>query len=386
MFLLIILWFVFFAGSFGITGFVFLSMRKAVSRPWRINVDDDYKPKISIIVPTYNESAVIAFKLQNLNKLEYPKELTQIIVVDSRSEDQTVNVVDSFIKEESGVNLRIIRDSERRGKSAALNNALKQCEGDVIIVSDADCFWPSGILRESLPFLADPSVGAISGPKLLLNPDQSWVTASEEKYMESHNRIKLGESKINSTVFFEGGFSAYKKGVIDAFDPYNTGADDAGTVMKVLEKNLRAILVPQARFFTTFPVTWEAKVGIKARRGNQLVRVFMKYAGLLAQRRIANSKRVILQNILLYLLTPFMFVLLLVVTAYFLLMFPYLVLAFLLLLVPQVRRSFFEVIQSYIVLLLSIVSVAFGKRTLVWGKPPDRNLATEEMLHNRMLI
>jgi len=386
MFFLIILWLILFALSFGVLGFIFISMKKAAMKPWRIKIDESYRPKVSIVVPTYNESAVIHFKLENLSKLTYPEDLMQIIVVDSNSNDQTVSIVNNFVRQHPEFKIQVLTESERKGKSAALNFALKRCEGDVIIVSDADCFWPSDILNKALSFLADPNVGAISGPKVLLNPEQSWVTKTEDAYLNSANLIKLGESKIGSTLLFEGGFSAYKKEVIEAFDPYNTGSDDSGTIIKIVEKNARAMFVPEAKFFSAFPATWKGKMGLKTRRANQLVRVFGRYTTLLLGKRIKNSKRVISQNVLVYLFSPVMFILLLITTIPLLLIFPYFVAIFLVFLIPKVNTYLFEAVQSYFVLFLTIFSIAFGKKTVIWDKPEDRDLVTEDMLRQRMLI
>ena len=102
-------------------------------------------------------------------------------------------------------------EDERKGKSHALNNALTQCSGEVVIISDADCFWPQDILEKALPYLADPTVGAIAGPKIFFNAQQTWITRMEESYLKSAKFLRLGESKTGSTVFFEGGFSAFKK-------------------------------------------------------------------------------------------------------------------------------------------------------------------------------
>lgn len=386
MFLLIILWLTLFSLSFGVLGFIFISMKNAAMKPWRIKIDKSYKPKVSIVVPTYNESSIIRFKLENLSKVKYPKDLMQTIVVDSNSNDQTLSIVNNFVKHHPEIKIQVLIESERKGKSAALNFALKRCEGDVVIVSDADCFWPSDILNKALPFLADPNVGAISGPKVLLNPEQSWVTKTEDAYLNSANLIKLGESKIGSTLLFEGGFSAYKKEVIEAFDPYNTGSDDSGTIIKIVEKNARAIFVPEARFFSAFPATWKGKMSIKTRRANQLVRVFGKYTALLIGKRLKNSKRVVSQNVLVYLFSPVMFILLLITAIPFLLIFPYFVAIFVVFLIPKLRTYLFETIQSYFVLFLTIFSIAFGKKIVAWDKPEDRGLVTEDMLRQRMLI
>jgi biofilm PGA synthesis N-glycosyltransferase PgaC len=220
---LLALWITLFFLSYGILGLNFLLMRRAAKKPWKLSFNKEYTPRVTIIVPTYNESKAIAYKLKNLSILDYPRNLTQIIVVDSNSEDNTNDQVRGFISQHPDMNIRLLIDSEAKGKSAALNLALKCCEGEIVLISDADCFWPPEILHESLPFLADPNVGAISGQKILLNSGQSWVTKTEDSYLNAVNQMKLGESKLGSTVLFEGGFSAYKKEVLESFDPWNTG-------------------------------------------------------------------------------------------------------------------------------------------------------------------
>jgi len=386
MVFLIILWLIFFILSFGVVGFIYISMRRAALRPWRIRIDESYKPKVSILVPTYNEVAGIRFKLENLNKLEYPDGLKQIIIVDSNSNDRTIDVVSDFIRQHPNVNIQVLVERERRGKSVALNFALKHCKGDVVIVSDADCFWPADILHKALPFLADPNVGAISGPKILLNPQQSWVTKTEDVYLKSMNLLKLGESKLSSTLLFEGGFSAYKKEVLESFDPYNTGSDDCGTIIRVTEKGSRSLFVPEAAFFTAFPVTWKGKISIKIRRASQLVRVFTNYAYLLIRKRIKSAKRVVIQDVFLYLVSPIFFVLLLVTIISLLLKFPYFAVFSLIFLIPKIGFKLFEIVQNYLLLFVGICLLAVNKKFVFWGKPVDRALLTEDMLRQFMLI
>jgi len=386
MFLLIILWLVSFAFSFGVAGFIFVTMSRAAKKPWKLKLDSNFKPKISIIVPTYNEAGIIRFKLENLVKVNYPRDLMQIIVVDSNSEDQTVDIVYEFIRQHPESNIQILRQNERLGKSAALNFALKNCEGEVIVVSDADCFWPSDILEKALPFLADPIVGAVSGPKILLNPTQSWVTKSEDAYLNSMNLLKLGESKVASTLLFEGGFSAFKREIVASFDPYNTGSDDCGSIIPIIEKGYRALLLPEAYFYSSFPTTWREKMYMKLRRANQLIRVFSRYFYLLLNGRIKSSKGIIIKDILLYFVSPLMFILLMVTTISLLLIFPYFATLFLVFLIPKVRIYLFEVVQNYLLLLLAIFSVAIGKNFVTWSKPKDRTIIQGTVLHAYKLI
>ena len=383
-FLITLLLFGFFA--FWPAAFIFYYMKRISRKPWPTKVDDNYKPRISIIVPTYNESSIILFKLINLSRLKYPRNLSEVIIVDSNSSDDTVRLVRQFLEKEQSINIKLLVEEERKGKSHALNYALEHCMGDVIIVSDADCFWPSDILEKAMPFLADPSVGAISGPKVLMNSNQTWVTRLEKGYLKSANVSRVGESKLGSTVFFEGGFSSFKKEAFDSFDPYGTGSDDCGTVIQVIEKNFRAMLVPDAKFYSAFPESFKGKLGIKLRRMNQLVRVFAKYFDLLVRGKVTLSKRTVIPNIFLYLFSPFALVALIVLTVFLVWNFPLLLAFFALLIIPNFRFYFYEILESNILLIIAIFGVTIGRGFSIWGKPQDRIWLTKDVLSQFNLI
>lgn len=384
--LLISVWLLLFFFSFGILGINLVLMKRIAKRPWKIITSGEYRPKVSIIVPTYNESCSIGFKLRNLTRLAYPKQLIQIVIVDSNSEDGTISVIRDFVRNNPEFDFTVIAEEERKGKSAALNLALQYCSGQVIVVSDSDSFWPSDILEKAMPFLADPMVGAVSGPKVLLNANQSWVTRTEELYLKSLNLRRLGESKLGSTLFFEGGFSAFKRNALTAFDQYNTGSDDNGTVIQIIEKNLRAIYLPEAKFFTFFPAIWREKFSVKIRRANQMVRICSTYASLLLRRRIKTSKGIILQDVLLNLLSPFAFVLLVVTSVPLVLQFPYFLFVLLILLLPKIGLVVSEAIQGHLIVFFALISTSFGMKFAKWKIPARENVFCEELLRLNMLI
>ncbi len=386
MLVFLAVWLVFGALALGPPAFIFLYMRRKSGASWPTKVDFGYKPLISIIIPTYNESGIINYKLANTSKLSYPKDLIELIIVDSNSTDDTAQIVKDFAAKEKSLNVKLSVEKERLGKSHALNHALTHCKGEIVIISDADCFWPSDILEKALPYLADPSVGAIGGPKLLFNSKQTWITRMEEGYLRSANFLRVGESKAGSTVFFEGGFSAFKKEAIEKFDPYGTGSDDCGTIIGVIEKNYRAMLVKEAKFYSSFPATFRGKISIKLRRINQLVRVFAKYLDLLVRGKVKGAKSTVIPNTLLYLVSPIAFAVFLFLSAYLVLSYPLLLLFLLALAIPHVRFYVYQILENNLLLFVSILAVLFGKKFSVWAQPDDRFWLTGENLASYNLI
>jgi cellulose synthase/poly-beta-1,6-N-acetylglucosamine synthase-like glycosyltransferase len=382
----IILWVTLAVFSLAPLGLSYIWARHSARKPWNVKIDRDYRPKVSIVVPTFNESKVIDYKLKNLARLDYPRSLTQTIVIDSNSTDSTVDKVQAFMKSNPETGLKVLVEEERRGKSSALNEALKSCNGDIVIISDADCFWPVDILNRTLPYLADPTVGAISGPKRLLNHDASSATRNEETYLTSMNMMKLGESKSSSTMLFEGGFSAYRKDTLQSFDPYSTGSDDSGTVIRLMEKGLKAIMIQEGEFFTVFPKTWRGRFSMKVRRAVQLIRVMEKYANLLLRNKMRVGKSVVAKNVLLYLICPLLFLLLLAMTIYMMIRIPLLLLLMLVFLIPKANTYLIEAILNYTILVYALFSSVPRKKFVVWETSEDRTLLQSAILTEKGLI
>ncbi len=209
-------------------------------KPWGVEVSDDYTPKVTVIIPTYREAGIIRDRLDNIRSQDYPKELMEVIVVDSGSEDGTAEVIEEWASQHRDINLRLIRESRREGKAKALNHALKHVSGDIVVIADADAMWPSGSVREAVRWLADPSIGAVS---CLKRPNAVGPAGVEEGYRRYYNVLRLAESKAYSTPIFHGEFAAFKKDLLEKVGgfPTDIGADDSHTAAKIAIMGYRAI-------------------------------------------------------------------------------------------------------------------------------------------------
>ena len=192
-----------------------------------------------------------------------------------------------------------------------MNHALKSIDAEVIVMSDADCFWPSDILVKALPFLSDPEVGAVCARELILNPQGSWVTKGEQFFDSTVESIRIGESKIHSTVIFHGGFAVFKRDILDEFDG---DVDDSGTALSIIQKDHRTLLLPETGFFTPFPTLWKNKLVIKIRRANQLQHLWAKCLKLMVKGKLRIPKRIAIPEIFLHIFNPLLFVALVATT------------------------------------------------------------------------
>jgi len=104
------------------------------------NKDYKYQPFVSIVVPAYNEARSIEKRIDNLFSLDYPKNKYEIIVVESGSTDDTYQLVKNLIEnnKKTKVTLKLLKESERKGKASAINLAKQHGNGDIILVTDAN--------------------------------------------------------------------------------------------------------------------------------------------------------------------------------------------------------------------------------------------------------
>ena len=111
-------------------------------------------PKLSIIMPAYNEEATIAEIVRKVNSVPLKKRGIdrEIIIVDNRSRDSTLRIAKQLEKKHS--HIKVIRHTRSQGKGGAVKAALKHATGDVIIIQDADLEYnPDDYLKCILPIL-----------------------------------------------------------------------------------------------------------------------------------------------------------------------------------------------------------------------------------------
>jgi len=366
----------------------FLYMRFAKQRLWNLEIHKSHQPKVTILVPMYNEEKTIRLKLENLTKLRYPREKLQILLVNDASTDDTLKEVSSFLKDNS-LNISKVDMASRQGKTRALNLALDYARGEIMVVSDSDAFISPDILNKAMPFFADPTIGALVSREKLLESHISWVSQTEEFYYSLFSEIKLGESKVYSTIMFHGGFAAYRKTLLDKF---NVGTDDSGTALDIVQKGYRTIMIPEAVSFGVEFLAWKDKLNVKVRRATHKVKTWTRCLHLLVKRKLLLPKKIALPGIFLHLFNPIVFLMLFVTTIFLWLSEPLTIVLTIptilsILAIKRLRTMFIEVIQNNFFLLLAILSLLIGKEIIHWKTVQDpRAMIRRDMLEKINLI
>ena len=386
---LLVAWVCIGALFFGVPVTYFLYMKKRSAADWNLDTKKDYMPSTAILIPAYNEEKIIRLKLDNLSQVVYPKDKMEIIVLNDAYSDCTVQEVNRYIANNPTQKISLFDSKEHRGKTGCLNIVLKDIKADVAIISDADCFWPHDILGKALSYLSDPTVGAITGREYLLNPQDTWVTLGEQFYDNTVQAIRIGESKLHSTLFFQGGFAAYKRSVLEEF---NHATDDSGTALDMIQRNKRAILIPEIGFFTVSPAIWRNKVSIKIRRASQLQQLWARCLNLLVHGKLSMPKKIAVSEIFLHIFNPLLLIGFGVLTVLVGVKYPLMGLTLTagvcaIFLVKKTRMTALELLQNNLILLTALSSFLANRKFKLW-KPiqESRSVLNEKTLRENNLI
>lgn len=137
--------------------------------------DYGYRPRVTVMVPCRNEELVAEGLVRCLLALDYPADRLELVIVDDGSDDRTGEILDQLARGDS--RLRVIHRPPNAGggKSGALNSALADAKGEVVVVFDADHKPREDVLRRLVRHFDDPTVGAVQGRCIVRNGDESGL-------------------------------------------------------------------------------------------------------------------------------------------------------------------------------------------------------------------
>jgi len=204
-------------------------------------------PKISIIVPTYNEACVIESKLVSLLGTSYPQNLYEIVVVDSGSSDGTCDIVKKF----GNRGVVLLQQEKRVGKASAINFALKKCKGEIIVLSDANSIFGPNTIKK----LVQKFSSGIGGVQPRLCP-HSNAGLWDKLFYGVHHVYKTLESNVDSVFFVSGELFAFRKMLVTKIDE-NAAADDLEIALSIRRRNYKIKYAPDLKVTEKAPATQE---------------------------------------------------------------------------------------------------------------------------------
>lgn len=197
-------------------------------------------PIVTVQLPIYNEVYVAERLLRSVAAIDYPKNRLEIQVLDD-STDETCALVESVVKElaGNGIDIQHLRRGSRHGfKAGALQYGLERAKGEIVAVFDADFLPPAHILKDTVQYFTDVSVGMIQTRWGHANRYYNMLTRVQSLLLDGHLLIEQTARNRSGRFFnFNGTAGLWRKSCI-----IGAGGWEHDTLTEDLDLSYRAQL------------------------------------------------------------------------------------------------------------------------------------------------
>jgi len=200
----------------GLTGSIFLIFRTFLWFKYKPSPSAgiDEAPHITVVIPAYNEGAMVGKTVDSVATSFYPHEKMEIIVIDDGSSDDTWRrILKSAL---CYPNLVIpVRFPKNRGKRAALEEGFRRAKGEIVVSIDSDSIIDRNSLLAIVGPFRNPKVGAVAGKVIVYNRHEGIIPRMlHVKYTLSFDFLRAAQSTYGTVYCCPGALSAYRLSVV----------------------------------------------------------------------------------------------------------------------------------------------------------------------------
>src|SRR3954464_4190367 len=218
---------------------VYLYMRHKDSQPVEPPAPDPL-PVVTVQLPIYNEMYVADRLIDAVCRLDYPRSLLEIQVLDD-STDETRDIAERAVRRQAadGVDIKYFHREDRTGyKAGALEAGVKTARGEFVAIFDADFLPKADFLHRLLPHFADPRVAMVQARWGHINQDYSLLTKIQSIMLDGHFVLEHGGRNRAGCFFnFNGTAGVWRRAAIE-----DAGGWQHDTLTEDLDLSYRAQL------------------------------------------------------------------------------------------------------------------------------------------------
>jgi hyaluronan synthase len=182
-------------------------------RPFPSATMDD-APRLTVIIPAYNEGVMVGKSIDSLAAAEYPRERLEIFVIDDGSTDDTWEHIQKAAVRHPGL-ITPVRFEKNRGKREALHTGFKQARGEIVITIDSDSVIEPATLLAMAGAFRNPKVGAVAGKVMVYNRRDGIIPRMlHVRFILSFDFLRAAQSTYGTVYCTPGALSAYRVSVI----------------------------------------------------------------------------------------------------------------------------------------------------------------------------
>ncbi len=169
-------------------------------------------PRVTIIIPAYNEGAMVENAIYAAVASDYPADRLEIICIDDGSKDDTWTYMERAARRYPHL-IKAIRFPRNRGKKAGLYAGFTQGRGEFFVTIDSDSVVaPDTIKQVIAPMLQDPKIGAVAGNVKVYNRARSLLARMlAVRFVLAFDFLRASQSMYGCVTCTPGALSAYRK-------------------------------------------------------------------------------------------------------------------------------------------------------------------------------
>lgn len=238
-------------------------------------------PKVTVIVPAYNEGAAVRVALRSALLADYPADKLEILAIDDGSTDDTWEHIQVLTREGAG-RIIAIKQPRNQGKREALRTGFERATGDVVVTVDSDSKLDRHAIRAIVaPIVADPEVAAVAGRVSVLNREANLLTRLlSARFFITFDLARAAQSRYGAVLCTPGALSAYRLSAVrEVLESWSTQtffgapctiAEDRALTTWLLRRGYRSVYQRNAVVDTLMPTDLRrtARMLVRWERGN----------------------------------------------------------------------------------------------------------------------
>jgi len=203
---------------------------------------------ISVVIPTFNKERCILETINAIKNLDYPKDKIEIIVVDDGSKDRTAEIC----REISGI--RFLEKSYNSGKADTVNFGVKNSNGEIIAIIDADSYPDKDSFKKMIGYFDDPETGAVTASCFVRNTGKLIEKLQAIEYFLIAFGRKILDF-VDSVYVTPGSLSMFRKKVLNEIGGFDTKniTEDIEVAWNILKNKYKNRMCLSAKVYTDVP-------------------------------------------------------------------------------------------------------------------------------------
>ncbi len=267
---------------------------------------DNITPSVSLVISVYNEENVISQKIDNSLEIDYPEDLFEIAIISDGSTDKTNEIIREYAKKDKRIRSCIVPANQ--GKTACLNDFVPQLQGEIILFSDANSFYPRDLIQNIVRPFADKSVGFVTGWTKYHSSLDGVDTHAISAYTQLEKLIKLLESRMGSCVGADGAVFAIRKALFRPMKPFDI--NDLVIPLSIIRQGYRGVLEEDAYCREASSGDMSGEFQRQVRITNRTIRAIINHSHLLNPIRYGLFSFELFSHKLMKFMGPFFMILL----------------------------------------------------------------------------